>query len=126
MKKALVLLLMVSGLLAACSQNIEKEIVGTWESIEHNGEYCNENLSTLNTTLIFDENGSVSGVTDYDKYKIQEVDDADYDYSIMSGYGDNQKFKVNITDDILSIVIEEFEDTDFDDILSCKFEKVDG
>jgi len=127
MRKALVLLLMVLGLLAACSQNIEKEIVGTWESIEIEGELCEDiNSSEYNNTLIFSEDGSVSGVIDYEEYKIQETNDDNFDYAIMTGYGENQKFKVDITDGILSIVIEEFEDTDFDDILSCKFEKVDG
>lgn len=126
MKKALVLLLMISGLLAACSQNIEKEIIGTWESIEFEGKLCEDRNSEYSNTLIFSEDGSVSGVTDYEEYKIQETDNDNFDYSIMTGFGENQKFKVNITDDILSIVVEEFEDTDFNDVLSCKFEKVDG
>jgi len=122
MKKALVLLLMVSGLLAACSQNIEKEIVGTWENINDKGD-CDTNMKNQ---ITFTEDNKINGIEGYEKYEIKKSDDNEYDYAILSGsYEDSTNYRIKIDeDDLFHIVYEEDDVYDFESAIACTMKKI--
>lgn len=104
-----------------CSQNIEKEIVGTWQADE---EKCDPVISDINREISFYDDNTVAGIEGYQEYKIENTNHEDYDYAVLSGgYEDVTKFRIKINkDDKLSIVKDEYED-DFGEVTSCEMEK---
>ncbi|MFG6121144.1 hypothetical protein [Thalassobacillus sp. B23F22_16] len=109
-------------IVSACSQSTEKEIIGTWENTDEEDD-CDTNMDEK---ITFSDDGMVVGIEGFKDYKIEETDNDDYDYAILSGgYEDTARYRVNITDEgHLQIVYEEDDLYDFDDGIACHMEKV--
>lgn len=107
--------------IAGCSQNIEKDIIGTWKA---NEDQCDPVISDISREISFYDDDKVAGVEGFQEYKIEKTNNDDYDYAVLSGgYEDTTKFRIKLTDKNLNIVKDEYED-DFNDITACEMEKV--
>ncbi|MEW9676079.1 lipoprotein [Lentibacillus sp. L22] len=108
-------------IVAGCSQNIEDEIIGTWESTDKDDE-C---LEAENDKLTFEEDGTVIGVEDYNKYKIAESENEDFDYAVLSGdFSNSKRYKIKFDQDDNLWLVDEDDEEGFDSSVTCKMEKV--
>src|SRR5690625_4335041 len=87
-----------------CSQNIEKEIIGTWENLDVDDD-CDTNMDEK---ITFNKDGMIVGIEGFKEYKIEKTDHDDYDYAVLSGgYEDTARYRVKIEEGNLRIVYEE-------------------
>lgn len=117
--RRLILGTLILLLITGCSQNIEKEIVGTWQAIN---EDCDTNMGSK---ITFYDDNTIAGIEGYQEYKIEETNHDDFDYAVLSGgYEDVAKYRVKVNDDNLNIVYEEEDIYDFDSAIACHMERV--
>lgn len=118
----------VVALLVACgltlfillgNKSLEQEIVGSWITIE--GEEC---LPSTNEIITFRKDKVIEGLEGFSDYRIQETDHNEYDYAILSGhYEDATRYRIKISDEVLSIVYEEGDTYDFESAIACHMTK---
>lgn len=109
-------------IIAGCSQSIDKQIIGTWQASE---DKCDPDISDINREISFYDDNTVAGIEGFQDYKIEETNNDDYDYAVLSGgYDDTTKFRIKINkDNNLNIVKDEYDD-DFNEITACEMGKV--
>lgn len=122
MKKIFYLIILTILLLVGCSQNIEKEIIGTWENIEKSEYVCDSKIEAEKVT--FDDDGIIIGVTDFKNYKIKDSDNEDYQYAVLTGdYNNTMMFKLKIEDKKL-LMVDKDDEEGFSSSTACYMEKV--
>lgn len=120
--KLVILILFALIFVSGCSQSIENKILGAWEGIE---DKCDSDISDISNEITFYDDQTVAGIEGFQEYKIEETNNNDYDYVVLSGgYEDTTKFRVHVTkDDVLNIVNDNYDD-DFTEITACQMKKV--
>lgn len=107
-------------IIVGCSQNTEKQILGTWQASKDN---CDPDISDINRQISFSDN-KIAGIDGFQNYEIKKTNNEDYDYAVLSGgYNDTTKFRIKITNDNILKIINDKYDENFDTIRSCHMEK---
>lgn len=103
--------------------SIEKDIIGSWVSIDK--RECDTNM---NEVITFNKDNTITGIEGYKSYSIEKNTNADYDYVILSGgYEDSARYRIKITkDNTLKIVYEDNDIYDFNSAIACHMEKRKG
>lgn len=122
--KLLLLSIVTLFIMVSCSQNIEKQIVGTWKSINESDD-CDTNMEEK---ITFDDDGMVIGIEGYKTYKIEQTENDEYDYAILSGgYEDTARYRIKFDEnDNLNIVYEEEDIYDFDSAIASQMKQINN
>ena len=97
MKKLLFVIFISLFLLASC-KNLEKDIIGTWETHGECDPIIDEEM------IYFNDDGTIEGVEGYSEYKVKKHDKKDY--VILKSPYDSKRMNVKLDEEKMSIKIE--------------------
>lgn len=124
-KKNLFLIITILIFFLGCSQNeeidTEDKLTGVWKTIE---DKCDSNLYDISEDVTFYNDNTMSGIENFQYYKLEDSNHENYDYIILKDIdNETQKFKFNITESKNLEIRNDTYNGDFKDNNGCHLRK---